>query len=82
MAVIEAKTDLIQIGGECEMKKTLKKVRHITVGEFVAELIEPEAKRMPPSYKDEADSLRRIAKFHREIGSSKTIIVREWERSE
>ncbi len=34
-----------------------KQVRLVTVGEYIAEELEAEANRMPPSYKDQADTL-------------------------
>jgi hypothetical protein len=46
----------------------------MTVGEFIAESLENEAKRMPPSYKAEADSLREQARLLRQT-QSKTIRV-------
>jgi hypothetical protein len=56
---------------------TKKFVRRITVGELVAEELEAEANRMPPTYKDQADGLRRSAAFMRRGGSKK--VVRVWE---
>jgi hypothetical protein len=64
------------------MKKKLIRIRRTTVGEFTAEAFEAEAKGMPPSYKAQAEMLRRIAKHYREFGSSKQIVVREWEETE
>ena len=68
---------------ECELNLsarlsvTKKFVRRITVGELVAEELEAEANRMPPSYKDQADILRRSAAFMRREGSKKLARVLE-----
>jgi len=51
--------------------------RRVTVGELVAEELDAEANRMPPSYKDLAHTLRRSAAFMRREGSKK--LVRVWE---
>jgi hypothetical protein len=39
--------------------------RVITVGEYIAELLEAEASRMPPSYKEQADILLERARLFR-----------------
>jgi hypothetical protein len=49
----------------------------MTVGEYVAETIEAEAARMPPSMKDYADCLLRMAANERQFHS--TSFVRVWE---
>lgn len=65
----------LNLSGALSMTK--KFVRRITVGEFVAEELEAEASRMPPSYKDQADILRRSAAFMRREGSKKLVRVLE-----
>jgi tRNA(Ser,Leu) C12 N-acetylase TAN1 len=52
--------------------------RTITVGEYIAELLENEANRMPPSYKIQADILREQAKISRE--SKNPNLVRIWKK--
>ena len=54
-----------------------KKARIVTVGEYIAEELEAEANRMPPSYKNQADILRRSAAFMRREGSKKLVRVLE-----
>jgi hypothetical protein len=54
--------------------------REITAGEFVAESLEGEAAKMPPSMKTQADILRDAAKIFREQGGKKKIRV--WEEGE
>lgn len=54
-----------------------KEARVATVGEYIAEELEAEANRMPPSYKDQADILRRSAAFMRREGSKKLVRVLE-----
>lgn len=54
-----------------------KQARLVTVGEYIAEELEAEANRMPPSYKDQADALRKSAVFMRQQGCKK--LVRVWE---
>ncbi len=53
------------------------KRRLVRVSDFVAESLEAEADRMPPSYREQADSLRRSASLMRQVGSKK--LVRVWE---
>lgn len=53
--------------------------RLVRVCDFVAEALEAEADRMPPSYKEQADSLRKSAETMRRLGSQK--LVRLWEES-
>ncbi|MGH9435192.1 MAG: hypothetical protein ACRD06_04245 [Terriglobia bacterium] len=54
-----------------------EKARYTTVGEYVAEELEAEADRMPPSYKDQADLLRGSAAFMRQRGSRKLVRILE-----
>lgn len=56
---------------------TQAKWRLVKVADFVAESLEAEADRTPPSYKEQADSLRKSAAFMRQHGSKKR--VRVWE---
>jgi hypothetical protein len=56
------------------------KPRLVRVVDFVAESLEAEAAKMPPSYKVQADSLRAAAKLYRELDNPKQ--VRVWEVSE
>jgi hypothetical protein len=51
--------------------------RTVRVVDFVAESLEAEADRKPPSRKAEADSLRKMAAIMRESTNSK--MVRVWE---
>lgn len=53
------------------------KWRPLRVSDFIAESLEAEADRMPPSYKEQADSLRKSASLVRQVGSKK--LVRVWE---
>lgn len=53
--------------------------RLVKVSDFVAEALEAEANRMPPSYKEQADNLRKSAETMRRLGSQK--LVRVWEDS-
>jgi hypothetical protein len=53
--------------------------RLVRVADFVAESLEAEADRIPPSYKELADSLRKAATHMRESGSQK--MVRVWEEA-
>jgi hypothetical protein len=43
------------------------------VDDWVAEQMENEANRMPPSYKQQADILRRQARIYRESSSTETV---------
>jgi hypothetical protein len=52
-------------------------LRAIRVDDWVAELLETEADRMPPSYKEQADILRKQAQNYR--NSSNTKIVHFWQ---
>jgi hypothetical protein len=54
--------------------------RDTTAGEFVAESLEEEAAKMPPSMKERADLLRDAAKLYRELGGKRN--VRVWEEDE
>jgi hypothetical protein len=54
--------------------------REIKVGEFVAEELEREAAKMPPSSKAQADALRDAARLYREQGNKKKIRI--WEDGE
>jgi hypothetical protein len=49
--------------------------RIVRVDDLVAEVLEEEAHRMPPSYKQIADVLREAAKRRRESPSTKTVRV-------
>lgn len=51
--------------------------RETTPGEFVAESLEVEAAKMPPSMKEQADALRNAAHYYREHGGKRKIRV--WE---
>jgi hypothetical protein len=53
------------------------KWRLVRVSDFIAESLEAEADRMPLSYKEQADSLRKSASLVRQVGSKK--LVRVWE---
>ncbi len=53
------------------------KPRLVRVVDFVAELLEAEAAKMPASYKDQADILRNSAAEYRKIDNPK--MVRLWE---
>jgi hypothetical protein len=50
-------------------------LREVTVGEIVAEGLEREANLMPPSYKEQADLLRKQAALYREHDKK---VVRIW----
>ena len=54
--------------------------RQLTVGEYIAELLETEAAKMPPSYHEQADSLRAQAKLNRD--SKDPRMVRIWRKVE
>lgn len=54
-----------------------KTPRVVKVCDFVAESLEAEADRMPPSNKEQADSLRKSAETMRSVGSQR--LVRVWE---
>ena len=56
---------------------TEKRARLVRVVDFVAETLEEEASRMPPSYKSGADSLRNMAAIFRKMENPRT--VRVWE---
>ena len=56
---------------------TEKKARLVRVVDFVAETLEEEARRIPPSYKSRADSLRNMAAIFRKMNNPR--IVRVWE---
>jgi hypothetical protein len=62
----------------CAMEKHAEP-RVVRVDDFVAESLEEEANRMPPSYKAQADLLRQQAKNFRESG--RTNMVRIWEET-
>jgi hypothetical protein len=47
----------------------------MTVGDFIAETLESEANRMPPSYKADADVLREQARLLRQRDSN---LIRVW----
>jgi hypothetical protein len=47
--------------------------------DFVAESLENEANKMPPSYKEQADALRQLAKTMREREEPNPKMVRVWE---
>lgn len=51
--------------------------RVIRVADFVAESLEAEANKLPPSRKDQADSLRKQAAIMRESADTKTVKI--WE---
>jgi hypothetical protein len=53
------------------------KPRLISVGDFVAESLETEANKLPPSKKEQAEIWRTAAKSQRELGSKK--MIRVWE---
>jgi hypothetical protein len=55
------------------------KPRLVRVVDFVAESLEQEAAKMPPSYKDRADALRAAAKMYRELDNPR--MIRVWEDS-
>jgi hypothetical protein len=55
-------------------------LREVTRADFIAELFEEEAAKMPASYKQQADTLLDAAKIYREFGSKRTIRV--WEQHE
>jgi hypothetical protein len=53
------------------------KGRLVSVAELTAESLEAEANAMPPSFKEQAESLRKIAKTFREKKGTK--MMRVWE---
>jgi hypothetical protein len=53
------------------------KYRLVRVADFTAESLEAEADRVPPSMKEHADSLRKMAKIMRQSDNQK--MVRVWE---
>jgi hypothetical protein len=54
-----------------------KRARLVRVVDFVAETLEEEASRIPPSFKSHADSLRNMAAIFRKMNNPK--LVRVWE---
>jgi hypothetical protein len=57
------------------LEQTLEMGRTMTVGDFIAEELEPEAAKMPAARKDQADSLRKAAQHERVHGASRSILV-------
>ncbi len=57
------------------LEPTLEMGRTMTVGDFIAEELEPEAAKMPAARKDQADSLRKAAQHERVHGASRSILV-------
>jgi len=53
------------------------KVREVRAVEFAAELLDEEANKMPPSYKERAEHLHRMADIMRQSTNQK--MVRVWE---
>lgn len=66
-------------GWEVAMAKKIT-VRVLTPGEFLAEGLEDRANKMPPSYKDEAEILRKHARLLRKQPGNRK--VRLWEVAE
>jgi hypothetical protein len=58
-------------------KIVFRKVRKV---DFVAESLEAEANAMPPSYKEQADAIRKEAEFYRSSDNPKTVILRIHEK--
>ena len=54
-----------------------KRARLVRVVDFVTETLEEEARRIPPSHKSCADSLRNMAAIFRKMNNPK--MVRVWE---
>jgi hypothetical protein len=50
-------------------------IRTIRIDDWIAESLENEANRIPPSHKEQADSLRRQAQIYRGSANPKTIQV-------
>ncbi len=60
-----------------ETKETMWQVRVLRVADHVAELLETEANKVPPSFKTEADILRKAAMSQRESPNLK--LTNLWE---
>lgn len=59
------------------LEHMLDAARSVTAGEFTAEALETEAAKMPPSMKEDADTLRKAAEIQRKLGGDRRIRV--WE---
>ncbi|MBW8746217.1 MAG: hypothetical protein JF584_01470 [Acidobacteria bacterium] len=47
----------------------------MTVGEYIARLLEAEASQMPPAERHEAEQLRDLARMHRQIKDVKSVLI-------
>ena len=47
----------------------------MTVGEYIARLLEAEASQMPPADRHEAEQLRDLARMHRQIKDAKSVRI-------
>ncbi|MGO4209282.1 hypothetical protein AB4Y89_12295 [Terriglobus sp. 2YAB30_2] len=48
---------------------------HMTVGEYIARLLDAEASQMPPADHREAEQLRDLARMHRQIKDAKSVRI-------